>query len=354
MISYSQCWEDAEVTTKALTPKENDTILSVTSGGCNALALASSNARMIFSIDSNPEQNFLLELKFAAIKHLNLDDAIRLLGYRSCSKRMELFQTIEPTISTEAQLYWEKNREDIKHGVVHSGKFERYLWTFRNFVLPLVHNKKRVNTLLNPTDEKQQCKFYDTQWNTRRWRMLFNLFFSRKVMSGNGRSKEMFSHSHSVPTAKLFFMRAENGLKFGRVTNNFYLSYVLHGKKSKLMPYYLNQDLVISLKTKNNLNIQNTDILTFLSQMPDQSIDKFNLSDIFEPLSIEKSNAIFAEIARTAKPGARLIFWNNLVSRNIPSNLQGVFERDIDAENDLRKIDRVFFYDRFYVYRVVG
>ena len=182
---------------------------------------------------------------------------------------------------------------------------------------------------------------------------MFKIFFSRFVMSRSGRSQEMFAHSQALPAAKLFFSRTEQALMHGTVSNNFYLSYVLLGKNSKLLPYYLQEEVFGRVKAYQNLNVVHCDILSFLKTIPNGSIDKFNLSDIFEPISIESTNTIFDEIYRTAKPSARIIFWNNLVGRDVPVEMKHCFERDIVTENELRKSDKIFFYEKFLIYTVV-
>jgi S-adenosylmethionine-diacylglycerol 3-amino-3-carboxypropyl transferase len=350
MISYSQCWEDAEVLIGALKPSPHDTVLSVTSGGCNTLALAASGVSTVYSIDKNSEQNYLLELKLKAIQTLDNEMLLEFLGYKKSSKREELYNRISHNLTSEAKNYWDKNGKAIGIGIAHCGKFEKYLRVFQRYILPLVHTKKRVAQLLNPKGSAEQQIFYDTRWNTSRWRLMFRVFFSRFVMSRSGRSPEMFTHSQNISASQLYFKRTERALYSEPVKDNFFLSYTLLGSQSELLPYYLHK-----LRNKNSINLQNikildADILSFLKGMPNESIDKFNLSDIFEPLDIETTNKVFYEIIRTAKPNARLIFWNNLVSRDIPETLKPIFKRDLETESKLREIDRVFFYEKFYVY----
>ncbi len=336
----------------ALKPNPNDTILSVTSGGCNSLALATFGVSSIYAIDKKPEQNYLLELKQKAIQNLNYTELIEFLGYAQSSRREDLYRRIASRLSDEARKYWDSNGKAISHGVAHCGKFERYLHVFHRCLLPLIHTHKRVKQLLYPRGLAEQQVYYDTHWNTPRWRLMFRIFFSRFVMSRSGRSPEMFSHSQDISASELYFLRTERALYSGPLRDNFYLSYALLGSQTDLLPYYLHQQKANQAGTFNNLSIYNADILSFLRGMPDASIDKYNLSDIFEPLDIATTNQIFNEILRTAKPRARIIFWNNLVHRDIPQSLKQYFYQDIETEARLREVDRVFFYERFYVYEV--
>lgn len=52
----------------------NDTVLTLTSGGCNALNLLLHGAGHVVSVDCNPAQSSLLELKAVAIQQLEFED----------------------------------------------------------------------------------------------------------------------------------------------------------------------------------------------------------------------------------------------------------------------------------------
>lgn len=58
----------------------NDVCLTLTSGGCNALNLLLHGAREVVSVDCNPAQTALLELKSVAIQQLDFEDTWQLFG----------------------------------------------------------------------------------------------------------------------------------------------------------------------------------------------------------------------------------------------------------------------------------
>lgn len=353
MISYSHCWEDTEVVLRALMVTPDDRVVSVTSGGCNVLGLASAQAKQVYAVDRNISQNHLLELKLTATKLLDISEVIAFLGYSFCENREVYYRKISSELSPEARNYWNQNLKCIRKGVVHCGKFERYLSAFRTFLLPLVHGSPKIESLLHPKDAQAQFEFYDTRWNTWRWRLLFRIFFSKLFMSGNGRSKEMFSQNKGQSVGERFFQRIEHAFKFGPLKDNFYNHYALLGDKCTQLPNFLNQKVFETLKNSDNISIHHSDLLHFLQEKPSDSIHKYNLSDIFEPLDIATTNRIFAEIVRTAAPRARMIFWNNLVSRDVPDSLKGNFRRECQLEEELKKIDRIFFYEKFYIYTII-
>lgn len=69
-LVYNTCWEDPAVDRRALALGADDTVLVITSAGCNALDYALQAPRRIFAVDANPRQNALLQLKLAGIRRL--------------------------------------------------------------------------------------------------------------------------------------------------------------------------------------------------------------------------------------------------------------------------------------------
>lgn len=69
----------------------NDTVLTLTSGGCNGLNLLLNGAGHVVSVDCNPAQSSLLQLKATAIQQLEFEDVwqVRHLdGYRMRLRRV--------------------------------------------------------------------------------------------------------------------------------------------------------------------------------------------------------------------------------------------------------------------------
>ena len=73
-LVYNTCWEDPAVDRQALALGPDDTVLVITSAGCNALDYALQARRRIHAVDANPRQTALLELKIAGIRALAFDD----------------------------------------------------------------------------------------------------------------------------------------------------------------------------------------------------------------------------------------------------------------------------------------
>ena len=80
-LVYNTCWEDPRLDRVALELGPSETVLVITSAGCNALDYALCGPQHVYAVDMNPRQNALLDLKIAGIKTLPFEDFFRLFGY---------------------------------------------------------------------------------------------------------------------------------------------------------------------------------------------------------------------------------------------------------------------------------
>ena len=353
IIRYSQCWEDTELMLNALDSKSDDIVVSITSGGCNALAICASGVEKLYAIDDNPGQNFLLEIKKKAFQKFDYHTLLEFVGIKNSTRRLELFYELSPVLSEDCRTYWNANLSYIKKGIQHIGKFEKYLNLFRKIVLPLIHSKKRIDQLLSITDKIVQEKFFQNVWNNRRWVLIFKAFFSEKVMKKRGRSEAMFHHNENKSIGEIYYLRSARALSKGRIASNRYMEYIFKGNHIATLPYYLDKTYKDKIKSFDGLEIVNNDLLSFLKKMPDDSISKFNLSDVFEPQSGEETQEVFMEIYRTAKKDARIIFWNNLVKRDVPKDLEKSFQYEKELVERLIPQEKIFFYECFKIYTIL-
>lgn len=252
MIAYGQCWEDPDTVRKALRITPEDDVLAITSGGCNVLALILDQPRSITAVDVNPAQNHLLELKRASIAHLAADEVHQFLGARPSVDRPALYQTLSNALSPSARSFWDAHANQIVRGIIHSGRFERYLQVFRDRVLPLVHHRRDVSELVRPKSLEQQRLFYDQVWNTYRWRAVVRLFFSRGLLSRFGRHPGAFKHARVQDVSGCYLRRARHALRDIPVATNYFLQYMATGQYRTALPAYLDSSGWESLRSHNS------------------------------------------------------------------------------------------------------
>ena len=354
-IRYANCWEDAEILCQALldgSGRQSGRILSIASGGDNAFALLAAGADEVVAADLSAAQLAVVELKAAAIRRLSRDETLRFFGLSPCKHRLSTYALLEDDLSTEARAFWSKNQALIENGLIHQGKFERYLGTFRRFVLPLVHSRRTIKALTEPRDLEQRRRFYDEVWNTRRWRFVFRLFFSRFVMGRLGRGPELFRFVDG-PVSERILGRARHALTELSTHDNPYLEYILTGTFERNVPLYLRPEAFETLKRVLNepsqrLVLERGDIAEVARKHARQGFDGFNLSDIFEYLDIETSTSLYRSLLGVARPGARFAYWNLLAPRQRPESLDEQVER-LPLGAAFHRLDQAFFYSAFHV-----
>jgi S-adenosylmethionine-diacylglycerol 3-amino-3-carboxypropyl transferase len=69
-LVYAQIWEDPEVDLAALELGPTSRVVTIASGGCNAMSYLVADPARVQAVDLNPAHVALLKLKLAAARHL--------------------------------------------------------------------------------------------------------------------------------------------------------------------------------------------------------------------------------------------------------------------------------------------
>lgn len=349
-IYYSQCWEDPEVLVQALEPGPDDAIFSITSGGDNTLALLLQNPKSITAIDVNEAQNYLLELKIAAIKNLSYEECLSFLGIGTSKDRSKQFQALASSLSKEAYAWWSESIDLIEQGIIHVGRFERYLRLFHKRIIPLMHGKKDIHDFLSLRSLDEQKKFYDERWDNIRWRLLFRLFFNKTLLDMLGRQPHSFTYATSTDVGGHYLKLAEHGFTMIPIAENHFLHYMLTGTYGSTLPAYLKRENFDVLKRNiDRIQIITSDAEVYLKNCKDSTFGAFNLSDIFEITTPERADELFSELVRVGCPGGRIAYWNNLVQRQPSGILEAHLQDNKEKAVELYANDRAFVYSSFHI-----
>lgn len=355
-IVYSQCWEDPRTATRALELRPDDDLLVVTSAGCNAIALAAAGPRSVTAVDFNPAQSHLLELKIAAIVALDHPSLLAFLGVRPSADRVRTYrEALAPRLSAEARRYWSGRPSTLARGVLHGGRFERYLGLFRSTVLRVMERRADIDRLLALESLDEQRRFYERTWNNRRWRSIFPLFFGRLLQARIGRHPEFFRYVDLPDVGRHYRERARHALVDLPLADNYFVEYILTGgyRAEPRMPSYLRAEAHASVRDAvSRIRVVTADAGTFLARASRGAYSAFSFSDIFEWMSPAEHERTMRAAIAAARPGARLCYYNNLVVRRCPASLAGAIEPDEATGDRLHREDRSFLYRRFAIERL--
>jgi len=350
-IRYAQCWEDADVLLSALEPGPGKRCLSIASAGDNTLALLSRDPDKVLALDLSPAQLACLELRVAAYRELQHTELLALIGSIESTARPRLYLACRKHLSAGALAFWNERPDLIAAGIGSIGKFERYFRVFRERVLPLVHSRERVRELLRPKSSEDRRSFYDNQWSNLRWRLMFRVFFSRKLMGLLGRDPEFFRYVEGSVSEKIL-KRTEYALTVLDPAANPYVQWILTGHHNGALPAALREENFERIR-------RNLDRLEWRCGSLEESLGQeekfncFNLSDIFEYMSPASYEELLKLIVSNAPSGARLAYWNMLAPRLRPESLAAVLRPLGEVSSQLFAHDQAFFYSALVVEEVV-
>lgn len=349
-MRYASVWEDADILCEALEPvATGGRLLSIASAGDNALALLTLDPGEVVAVDLSDAQLAAVELRVVAFRELDHPALLEFLGVLPDRARLGTYARLRHSLPSAARGFWDAHPDAVAGGVIHAGRFERYLRLFRRRVLPLIHTRRRIDRLLDQDTLEQQERFYREQWDTRRWRLVFRLFFSRFVMGHLGRDPAFFEHVEGSVGERILG-RTRHALTAIPVRTNPYLTYIMTGNYSiDALPRYLRPEHAEAIRGGLER------LRTHLGPVESATgrFDGFNLSDIFEYMSPAQHERTYATLVEKAEPGARLAYWNLLAPRGVAPSVDGRVRplRGLAAAFHAR--DRAWFYQAFHVDEVV-
>lgn len=317
-LYYAQVHEDPLVEAAALAPAFPGTIAVVSSGGCTALSLRALGARDVIAIDLNPVQNHLVELKAAAMAALEPAARTEFLGGwpGPARRRLATYRELCDQLSTPARAYWATRQSSIGRGVLVAGVSEQFMRGVVKLMRVLVHPRSRVDRLLACRTLDAQRALYWREWNSVRWRLLFSLLLGRGSLERQYESA-MFANVKNRDFGAHFHARFEHTVTQLSVADNYFLHHALRERYPAdgvgALPPYLERSA-----GGGHLTLVDAAFGDFLRTQRAGSIAGFALSNICEWLDAPGIDALFAEIVRTAAPGAIVCFRNFVGWTEVP------------------------------------
>jgi S-adenosylmethionine-diacylglycerol 3-amino-3-carboxypropyl transferase len=356
-IVYSQCWEDPEIAADGLALAPTDDLLCLSSAGDNVMALALRRPRSITAIDFSAAQNALLELKLAALRRLPWYDYAAFLGARPAFDRVAVYRDrLRGELRDEGRAYFDGQEAELARGIIHAGRFQRYLATFRAAILPLIHRRDVVEEMMAIEDRDARAAYYDRVWDNRRWRALFTVFFGRAVMARLGRDPAFFRYVERPDVGRTFLARARRALVETSPLHNHFLQYALLGRYPDLErgPVYLRESSFAALRAATDgIRIVRSDLESFLATLAPGALSALYLSDLFEWVAPDHHAAMLRQIVRATRPGGRMVYWNLLVPRSRPEELAAQIAVHAEEARALHDRDLAFVYGSFHVESVL-
>ena len=175
-LRYSFGNEDWKTEEEALDITPQDVILCITASGDRPLNLLTRECQKIVCIDANPVQNYLLELKAAAMTALDYKQYVAFIGAVPCPNRKEMFKRILPHLPAPAARFWTEHLKMVERGILYQGTVER-LTSFAAKILSVLRGSK-VNKLFAMNNLEEQRQFVRDEWDSYFWRKTFSILLN--------------------------------------------------------------------------------------------------------------------------------------------------------------------------------
>ena len=293
---------------------------------------------------------------------LDAGAAVAFLGGAPSADRLRTYAALRPLLSPGARARWDAAPDAVARGVLSAGVTERFIAAVAWVVRHAVHPAARVRRLLACRTLDEQRAFYAREWDTRRWRLLFRLLLNRAVFN-RAYDPAFFRLVENPSFAAHFHRLVGHGLTELPVRANYFLHHMLTGRypagEPDGVPPYLAPAGVARIAARlaapgAALTLVDGSYTAYLRTLPDRSVHAFALSNVCEWLTPPEIDALFAEVARTAVPGARLCFRNFVGWTELPERWRERVVEDRARGAALSRRDRSLVQPRIAVCRIGG
>ncbi|HBH26203.1 MAG TPA: DUF3419 domain-containing protein [Rhodospirillaceae bacterium] len=372
---YPQIWEDPEVDIAALglTPGQSR-ILTIASGGCNVLNYLTEGPARVDAVDLNPAHVALTRLKIAALRHLpDYESFFLFFGCADDKANIEAYtRHIAPHLDPTTRAYWEAR--ELPWGLRRITYFQRNLYRFGLLgrFIGLIHLLAKMygkdpREILAAQSVAAQKEIFDRTLGP-----LFGKGFVRFLCSlpislyGLGIPPAQFDALRAAgdgDMAKVLKERLERLACAYPIADN-YFAWQAFGRRYDraqrvAVPRYLTpQGYEKARAAADRVDVHHATLNTFLEAQEPQSLDAYVFLDAQDWMNAAQLTALWAEVGRTAAPGARVVFRtagaDSPLEGALPADMRAGWAYDEAACRALAARDRSSIYGGFHVYALKG
>ena len=366
-LVYTQIWEDPEADLAALQLPVGSTIVTISSGGCNALSYLAARPAQVFAVDLNEAHLSLLKLKLAGLRAFsNYADFWQFFGEAASADNRKLYRDhLWLWLDADARAYWDKRnligrpRHDyFTDGFYRHGMLGRFIGLM-HLLAKLVGID--VQALLHAkTDSLERLQALDR---------LRHLFHSRLARLVTGTPALLFSLGipprqrdllgADAPLNEVLYERLLRLINGHANDTNYFAWQALdrryRGPGDTCLPPYLQARQFPRMRDGAGLIIPvHANLRQFLESLPARQIDAVVLLDSQDWMAPDEIRALWNAIDRTGSDDIRVIFRtagkaSPLESHELAS-LRDVWCRDEERSAIGFDRDRSGIYGAFHCY----
>ena len=373
---YNQIWEDPRVDIEALEIDGDSRILTISSGGCNALNYLIEGPRSVTAVDLNKHHIYLLNLKLAALKHLpDHDKFFAFFGDgKGENTGSEYLRYIRPHLDRDTRNFWESNTlgGSVLYGdrIAFFANAGLYDHSRNGYFLRFFHAMARAfgcrpEEILKARSLEEQTALYtkhiDPFFDTALIKTLGKLpvtmfglgippqqYDELKKDLGQGRTV-IDTYRERTRRLACDYPIGENYFAWQAFARRY------DTENRVAVPEYLKETNYDALKA--NAGRLDTKIGSATDVIRNGDTDKFNrfvFLDAQDWMNTDQMTELWSAITEKAEPGSRMIFRTagaaSPLEENLPADLLSKFHYEREISDRLFKQDRASIYGGFHLY----
>lgn len=370
-LVYPQIWEDPVVDMEALEIQPSDHIVAIASGSCNILSYLSANPAKISGIDLNGAHIALGRLKICALQNLPDYEAFHaFFGQADAKSNLAAYQKyIRPKLDPVSASYWDARRGFGRRRIsAFSRNFYRYglLGKFigSGHLLSRLYGRELSAVLKARSLEEQRAIFEAeiapildkrfTRWLSQQPASLFGLGIPPSQYQKL--SRDLPGGIHAVLRQRLERLACGFDIRDNYFAWQAFGRRYARGGNASLPPYLQARNFEAVRARANRVTLHQRAMTAFLASQPACSVDCVVLLDAQDWMTDADLSALWSEITRTARPGARVIFRTaadeRLLPGRVPSHILDRWSYQHERSRELGAKDRSSIYGAFHLYRL--
>ena len=373
---YNQIWEDPRVDIEALRLDGSSRVLTIASGGCNALNYLLESPESVTAVDLNRHHIYLLNLKLTAIKTLpTYESFFAFFGAgRGANTGSHYLRYIQPNLDEDTRAFWESN--SLLGGFLYGDRIDffrndgLYDHSRNGYFLRFFHWLSRglgcdIEKIFEGRSLDEQSKIYAEN---------IDPFFDSAVIKTVGKLPVTL-FGLGIPPQQ--YDELKRDLDRGRTVIDIYrdrvrrlacdfpiqdnyIAWQAFGRKNDVekrcaVPDYLKAENYPTLKANaDRLTTKVGSATDEIKNRPNGAFNRFVFLDAQDWMDADAMTDLWSSIAERSEGGSRVIFRTagegSPLEANLPDELLARFVYEKELSQNLFKLDRSSIYGGFHLY----
>jgi len=369
-LVYPQIWEDPVVDLEALQIRENSRIVTIASGGCNVLSYLTANPARITAVDLNAAHVALNRLKLCAVRRItDYETFYRFFGAADCSENIVSYEAcLKRHLDPDTLDYWEgrdalgrKRITRFARGFYKYGVLGHFIGSGHLFARMLGANPRAI---LEARSLEEQREIFDrtlaplfdnrcVKWVLNRPALLYGLGIppaQYQALAGSG-----------APNVALIIKQRLERLACDVALDENYFAWQAFNRSyppagaGRLPPYLEERNFKALASRTDRVDIRLVSFTDYLREQPAASHDCYVLLDAQDWMADRDLTTLWAEITRTARPDARVIFRTaaekDILPGRVDQEILKNWHYEAERSRQLERRDRSAIYGGFHLYK---